>query len=115
MNRWESQTRVTHLPTGLSAMSRVYRSPTDCTRAATALVRAMVARRAEDPSYIPLAGDGPKVRSYDLAPPRVFRFAGAVVRDYASGSVIEVDARDLLDGGATLDRLMLARRKGLTR
>lgn len=103
--------RVTHLPTGFVAMSRVYRNPYACLRAATAMLRAMVARRIEDPSYVPPSGDGPVIRSYDLFPPKVFRFRGPVVRDHRSGAVIEVDARDLFDGGATLDRLMVVRRR----
>lgn len=113
MNWRNPPVRVTHLPTGLSATSRCYRSVRDCVAAAEAMVRAMVARRLADPSWVPLDGRGPVIRTYDLAPPKAFHFAGPVVRDVASRAVVEVDARDLFDGGTTLERLMVARRKAM--
>lgn len=111
MNRWESAARVTHLPTGLSAMCRVHRDPNRCFLAALSMLRAMLARRLEDPGWSPLEGSGPVVRTYDLAPTRASGFAGPVVRDHRGGVVLGVDARKLLDGGAELDRAMRVGRR----
>jgi hypothetical protein len=111
MMRHESAARVTHLPTGLSAMSRVYRRPSDCLAAATAMVRAMLARRGEEPSWSPLDGRGPVIRTYDLLPRRRPRM-GPVVRDHASGVLLPL-GRHVFDGGPGLERAMVARRRGM--
>ncbi len=99
MYRERNWVRWTHMPTGLSATCNSERSMYRCCVRALALLKAKLAKRREDPSWV--EGRSRLIRSYHLNPPLGIP---PHVRSHPDGEAIPIDERRL--DGALLDRVI---------